>query len=57
MVKEEFHFDLAQTNLMPGFSDIPTLSHLHTSVPNSHSAHLLAAISTNPQQSLLQQAL
>jgi hypothetical protein len=42
---------------MSGFSDIPTLSYLHTSIPRSHSANWLAAISTNPQQSSPQQAL
>jgi hypothetical protein len=56
-VKEEFRANAMSTKLMPGFSDIPTLSHLSTSTLISQSPHPLVAISTNPQQSSPQQAL
>jgi hypothetical protein len=56
-VKEEFGTDVTQTVITFGFSAIPTLSHLRTYGPISHSSNPLVGISTNPQQSLPQQAL
>jgi hypothetical protein len=55
--KDEFGVDTMQADVTLSISDIPTLSHSHTSASISHAPNALAAISTNPQQSSPQQAL